>query len=188
MMKKVALSLILLFSALTMSAQLHYGLRLGGVFSAPNCSNTPQSTSIEGGSGFAGGLTANYMLPNTGFAIGASALYERRNISATAEGVKTKLGGDFIAVPIDLKYRLPVSIMSDLVSPYIFTGPNLAWRLNDAQGRRFHAGWNVGVSVDAISLLEISGGYRFGMNNINPQGFKLRDSGGFIAVAILFSI
>lgn len=188
MMKKVALTLILLLSTLSLSAQLHYGLRIGGVFSAPHSSNAPQSTSIDGGSGFAGGITANYLLPRCSMAFGASVLYERRNLAGISEGVKTQYGGDFIAIPIDVKYRIPASIFHDLVSPYIFTGPDLAWRVNDACGRKFHAGWNVGVSIDAISLLEISGGYRFGLGNINPDGYKLRNSGGFIAVAILFSI
>ncbi len=173
---------------MTLSAQMHYGLRIGGVFNSPLSSNAPRSTSVDGGSGFAGGLTANYIFPRYNMGIGASVLYERRSMTASSEGIDTRFGGDFIAIPIDLKYRLPISVFHDLVSPHVFTGPDLAWRLNKAQGRRFHAGWNVGVSIDAISLLEISGGYRFGLGNINPDGYKLRDSGGFIAVAILFSI
>lgn len=173
-----------------MSAQFHYGVRLGGVFNHPCGKSVAGAPSLDGGSGFSGGLTADYIFPRVNFSVAASVLYERRNIWATStpDNSKVKFGGNFIAVPIDLKYRLPIHILYDMVSPHVFTGPDLAWRLNDAAGRNFHLGWNVGLSVDVINLLQFSGGYRFGINDINPGGYKLRDSGGFFAAAILFSL
>lgn len=189
-MKKTAIIILLMLSTITMSAQFHYGVRLGGVFDRPCSEKADGLPSIDGGSGFSGGLTADYVFSRINFSVAASVLYEHRNIWATTphDNAKVKFGGNFIAVPIDLKYRLPIHILYDMVSPHILTGPDLAWRLNHAAGRDFHIGWNVGLSVDVINLLQFSGGYRFGINDINPGGYTLRDSGAFFAAAILFSI
>lgn len=185
-MKKLVLILLMLLPAAFATAQFHYGLRLGGEFTRPTASG---GASVYGGNGFAGGLTANYVLPKAPLAFTASVLYERRNITATdANNSTCSFGHNVIAVPADLGYRLPLHLVRDLVSPYVFTGPDLAWRLGDCYGRDFHFGWNVGVRIDVIDLLQLSGGYRFGINNIAPGPNKLRDSGGFFSVAILFSI
>ncbi|MCM1452537.1 MAG: PorT family protein [Clostridium sp.] len=190
-MKKIALIILAAFcAAICSQAQLRYGARVGGVFNHPT-----GSKELKGGNGFAGGLALEFQLPVLPFAIGATAMYERRNEwqeVAASEGVaagRNTIGKNYISVPIDIKYKIGIPAIASLAGPYIFTGPDFAWRLGSGMGPRTHVGWNVGAGFDIINVLQISGGYRFGITNINPtDGPKWHDSGAFVAVTVLFDI
>lgn len=190
-MKKLALILVaVICTAIAAQAQFRYGVRLGGTFPHPT-----GSEHLKGNSGFTGGLACEFQLPVLPFAFGASVNYERRNESYHYTMVDTgvdkhsTLGRNYISVPIDIKYKFSIPIISGLVSPYVLTGPDFAWRLGGGVGPRTHIGWNVGAGLDIINFIQVSGGYRFGMTNINPSdGPKWHDSGAFVAVALLFDI
>lgn len=169
-----------------------YGLRLGGDFTLPTAEKQDAVPAPKGGSGFTGGITFEWQMPTSGLAIGLSATYQRRNITAyslssTGDSPATsyRLGKDFLAFPLDFKYKFWLPATHNTVAPYILTGPDLAVALQD-YGRRMHFGWNVGAGLDIINFLEISGGYRFGINSVNPGMPDVHDSGAFVAVALLF--
>lgn len=195
-MKKIfALIVFMTMSvALPMQAQWRYGIRLGGEFSGATCDKS-LGFNMKGGSGFAGGLTLEWQLPKTGFAVGTAVLYERRNIYAfdtpvpnVSEETGLKMGGDFLALPIDFRYKFYITVAKQLVAFYPLTGPEFAVRLNKADSKRFHMGWNVGAGLDIVSFIQIQGGYRFGLNDISNYGWKVKDSGGFFAVIIQFAM
>lgn len=196
-MKHSSLFLIAAFimlSVMPISAQWRYGVRLGGEFTRPyRDSQLLGCGAVYGGSGFSGGLTLEWQMPTCGFATGVSLLYQRRTINEEPPfyGSKDKLelrklGGDFLALPIDLKYKFFLSATKNLVAPYLFSGPDLALRLGKSQNTNaFHFGWNFGAGLDIINFLQLSGGYRLGISEISKAG-ECRDSGGFVSVAILF--
>ncbi len=140
-MKKRIISTVIIFLVFfaVASAQLRYGIRLGGEFTHPTGEEISM-VSIKGGSGFVGGLQLEYQLPMCGLAFGVAALYEHRTMNlemienGSVNKMTEKCGGDFIGVPIDVKYKFDVGILHNLLSPYVLTGPDLAFRLNQAQG------------------------------------------------------
>lgn len=180
------ITILFIFMAAAVSAQFRYGLRVGGVFETPN-------GFWSGGSGFAGGLTCEWESPRSGLALGASVNYERRTIDYDGyvtidRGWSTPddAGGDFIAVPLEVRYKFMLPALKELAGPYVLTGPDIAVRLNRASGHPVHVGWNIGVGFDVISHFQVSGGYRFGINNVDEDG--MRDSGAWVSVAFLFDI
>ena len=53
----------------------------------------------------------------------------------------------------------------------VYTGPTLALKLDksaidDLKTKTAQWGWNLGIGVELIKHLQISGGYTFGINNI----------------------
>lgn len=197
MIKRI-ISLLLLCCACvaTIQAQLRYGIKLGAEFSHPSAKNSFDAT-IDGGSGFTGGLQLEYQVPICGLAFGVSALYEHRVMNVETQlyyrispdypanapnTVIDKSGGEFFAVPFDVKYKINLGILHNLVTPYVLTGPDFAFRLNKAVGSSMHLGWNVGGGIDVVNFIQISGGYRFGLNKI----YGMRDNGAFVNVGILF--
>lgn len=190
----IIMLLAVMAASITAQAQWRYGIRLGGAFSRPTGSN--EFCELKGGNGFSGGLAFEWQMPTGGLAIGASALYERRNTSAgmlsdDGPGVFKRdyfqIGRNYIAVPIDIKYKFGIPAIGGLAGPYVFTGPDLAWRLGGGIGPRTHMGWNVGAGFDIINFVQVSAGYRFGITNLGKDyDEKWRDSGAFVAVTILF--
>ena len=189
----IIMLLAVIAASMTAQAQWRYGIRLGGAFSRPTGSN--EFCELKGGNGFSGGLAIEWQMPAGGLAVGASALYERRNTSAgmLTDGAQSPtrtystIGRNYIAVPIDIKYKFGIPAIGGLAGPYVFTGPDLAWRLDSGIGPRTHMGWNVGAGFDIINFVQVSAGYRFGITNIGKDvAEKWRDSGAFVAVTILF--
>lgn len=177
MIHKLIFLILCLMGCLGADAQLRYGLQLGGEFTRPG-----GAMHAVGGNGFAGGLEAEYQIPSTGLGFDIAALYSRRhiNLPGTTDG-----GTDFISVPLDIRYHLPLGFTRDLAAIFPFTGPDFAWRVDGGLGKRFHPGWRFGVGISVINFVRISGGYRLGINEIAPG---IRDSGGFVAASILFDI
>lgn len=188
-MKKRILSIIVFFASVFFaSAQLRYGINLGCGFTNPTGKDI-ENVTISGGSGLVGGLQLEYQLPMSGLAFGVAALYEHRpmNLKMVSDTDKPgkfseKCGGDFIAIPIEIKYKFDIGIFHNLVSPYVLTGPDLAVRIKQAQGSSLHTGWDVGAGIDFVNFIQISGGYRFGLNKI----YGLHDNGAFLNFGILF--
>lgn len=162
--------------------------KIGGVF------ETPTPTHLwDGGSGFAGGVTCEWQSSSSGIAVGASLNYERRTMNYAGDALTLigyeppqDAGGDFLALPIDVKYKFMLPALKELAGPYVLTGPDIALRLSKGGGRQAHVGWNFGVGFDIINHFQVSGGYRLGLNKLDYDG--LRDSGGWVSVAVLFDI
>ncbi len=188
-MRKAVPAIIMLLAFVNATAQFRYGLRLGGAFCLPTGDMT-----IDGGNGFVGGLSVDYTFGASNVGVAMSVEYQRRNICVNTSDNPTfgiadsNFGGDFVSTVIDFRYHVPTPWLYGIISPYVVTGPDLAWRINSAHSRRFHVGWNLGAGIDIINFVRLAGGYRFGINNINHDGPTLHDSGAFVSVSLLFSI
>jgi len=197
-MKKILLLLCVL-TVLPASAQWRYGLRIGGEFTAPLYDHNAVGAYLPaGGCGFTGGLGVEWQMPTSGLAVGGTLMYQRRTVNINSDidlatgqpaNIHRKMGGDFLALPIDIKYKFWLSKFKNLAAPYIFTGPDIAIRLNKGDdSQRTHFGWNFGIGFDIVNFIQISGGYRLGINDITPEGkgLSVRDSGGFVSATLLF--
>ncbi|MDE7346486.1 MAG: PorT family protein [Muribaculaceae bacterium] len=197
MKKKYCLLLLLglLLSSLSASSQLRYGFRLGGsIAKATLCDASGMS--LKNGSGFSGGLLLEYQMESCGFAPDIAVLYTRYSSRLIDEvSGPTKLGRDFIEVPLHLKYKFYLSSTNNLVAPMVYTGPSILCRLGKSNPEHMSAksiqpGWDVGIGLDIINFIQLSAGYRFGFGNALSQnavpGACLHSNGWNVSANIIF--
>lgn len=189
------LLLIVLLSSLSGSAQLRYGLRLGGAFAKASLSDAP-GTSVKNGSGFSGGLILEYQMENNGFAPDIALLYTRYSSKLIDEvSGPVKLGRNFIEVPLHLKYKFYLSSTNNLVAPMVYTGPSFLIRLGQGNPEEMatktvQPGWDLGIGLDIINFIQLSAGYRFGLGNAVSRsavpGTCLHTNGWNVSANIIF--
>lgn len=177
-------------------AQLRYGIRLGGSFAKASLKDATTGA-IDNGSGFSGGLMLEYQMPGKGFATDVAVLYTRYNIHfLPAGGGKQDFGRNFIEIPLHLKYKFWLPAFHNLFGPLIYTGPSLMLRAGSGESQTvktdtFQPGWDVGIGLDIVNFIQLTGGYRFGIGNA-AKDFKgspdarLHTDGWNIAANIIF--
>ena len=72
--------------------------------------------------GFTGGLQAEFMIPGLGFGFDASVMYVRRSATFT-DDQRTEVNADYIEIPVNLKYKLGLPLLGNILKPYVFTAP-----------------------------------------------------------------
>lgn len=172
-MKKAKITFLLLFAALftclTADAKFGFGPKLGVNIDKIHLSGG--NFDSDNRCGFTGGLTVEYIAPvfNVGFDI--SAMYSHMKTSVTdAEGYSYNVSGNFIEIPLHLKYMIGIPAVSSLISPYIYTGPSVAFKIGgeDSYGntKSTQWGWDLGLGIQLIRHLQIGAGYTFGINKL----------------------
>ncbi len=128
--------------------------------------------------GFTAGVMTEFTVPLIGVGADLSVMYTRMNSGMNKafgqEGVlpeKQNLGKDFIEIPLNIKYKLTLPAVASIVKPMVYTGPTMALKLKDVKDaifdtKRVQMGWNIGIGLELIKHLQISGGYTFGINNV----------------------
>lgn len=138
-------------------------------------------TNPSNSTGWEAGVMAEANVPIIGLAFDVSVMYARMNNSPTQfvinnNGQTLSLDGshinkNFIMIPINIKYKFKLPVVSNYLSPYIFTGPDFAFKLDkqivDAmKTRTCQVAWNVGLGLEICHHLQIGASYGFGINNI----------------------
>lgn len=126
--------------------------------------------------GFNIGATAEYVAPVIGLGVDISLMYAWQQAEIEDKGVSRTEKFNFFQIPLHLKYRLSLPAVGHVVAPYVFTGPNVAFRLGGADDyfktKNTQWGWDLGLGVKLINHLQIGAGYTFGINkfvnNIKP--------------------
>mgnify|MGYP002746783538 FL=1 len=128
--------------------------------------------------GFTGGVQAEYTVPiiNLGFDLSLMYSYMDSKVkaevgSASVEG-SSKTGKHFLEIPLNIKYKIGIPAIANILRPYVFTGPSVAFKLDKNKDdamfdtKTSQWAWNLGIGLEFINHLQISAGYGFGMNNI----------------------
>lgn len=186
------LFLAALLSCVSLNARLRYGISLGGNFDSYRTGNT-SGIDIRNGSGFSGGLLLDYQIKSTGLTTTVGVLYSRHHVDmATSQQLRTELPVNHIDIPLHINYNIPLKALAGMVTPMIYTGPDFQFAMGSrvtALGlKRFQPGWDVGIGINVINFIRITGGYTFGLKSIAPQDIAgtLRTGGWNIAVNLLF--
>lgn len=86
---------------------------------------------------------------------------------------------DFVEVPINLKYRLSIPIVSKIIKPMAYTGPTLAFKVSDDQSviktKNLQLGWNVGFGVELLENMQLGVTKSFGINNYIDNSETLKN-------------
>lgn len=157
--------------------------------------------------GFAVGAMAKFTVPIVNIGVDLSAMYEYRTAQMQQPDQSTSnLHYNYLAIPIHVRYDVPMPAISKIIYPTIFTGPNLAFRLgksvlNDFKANKYNIGWDFGIGITLAQHLQISAAYTLGINNnafsyvnkiadtdINTSGadIKGKTNGWTITAAYLF--
>lgn len=121
--------------------------------------------------GFTGGLMAEFMFPIVNLGVDASVMYVHRTTEINSNGVGDDYNKDYIEIPVNLKWKIGIPVVGNIVSPYIFTGPSFSFltskkAIEDAYRQKaVDVAWNVGIGVQLLKKLQIGASYGFGLNN-----------------------
>lgn len=118
--------------------------------------------------GFTGGLQAEFMIPGLGFGLDASVMYVRRSATFT-DDQRTEVNADYIEIPVNLKYKLGLPLLSHILKPYVYTGPSFSFLtsrrfFSDFVNKKSDTAWNFGFGVELINHLQLSASYAVGMS------------------------
>lgn len=116
--------------------------------------------------GFTGGLTAEFIAPILGVGADISVMYSHMKTSVNGENVS----GNFMEIPLHAKYKLTLPAVESIISPYIFTGPSVAFKVSGEESygntKKTQWGWDLGLGVELVRHLQIGAGYTFGINKL----------------------
>ncbi len=190
--KKVILTLLVAILGMgAANAQLRFGIKAGVNLNHLHLSSVKDNLVDNNKAGFTGGLMTEFQVPVIGLCFDLSAMYTHMSSSVVTKptyssqsdqiggGEVTGLAKNFLEIPINIKYKIGLPVVSRIITPFIFTGPSFAIRLDknkkdaDIQTKGTQAVWNVGIGVELIRHLQIQGGYGFGINNVVKTVNKL---------------
>ncbi len=120
--------------------------------------------------GFTGGLQFE-VSGLFGFGVDASVMYVRRSAEFLSQNEDvTAKNRDYIDIPINVKYKFSLPLVSKVLAPYVFTGPDFAFLtsgtgINEAwKSKKVDVAWNFGLGVELVSHLQVSASYGIGIS------------------------
>lgn len=193
-------------SVATASAQFRIGPRVGVNV---NKLHFNESTFDKGNqTGFTGGLQCEFTVPVIGVGFDLSVMYVHQ-----VNGIDNKKGSpviedidndtfkkkDYIEIPLNLKYKLSLPLISKLVKPYFTTGPSIAFltsrkAISEAyRNKKVDWTWNLGFGVEVLSHLQVGASYGIGLNSTveklnvaNAEDINCKTRAWTITAAYLF--
>jgi hypothetical protein len=97
-------------------------------------------------------------------------MYVRRSSSFMEENNISTAQRDYISVPIDLKWKISIPAIGELLTPYVFTGPEFSFltsktAINEAwKNKKMNVSWNIGAGVQLFNHLQIGASYGLGVS------------------------
>lgn len=167
--KRGALAVALILAvASTASAQFRFGVRAG---IQTNALHFNESTfDSDNRAGFTGGVMAEFTAPIIGVGVDLGVMYTRRTAEFDKENTpENTIKRDYIEIPLNLKWRISIPVVNNIIRPYIFTGPSFAFLTSKKaveaafKNRSCDVAWNVGAGVELFKHLQVGAGYGFGL-------------------------
>lgn len=163
-------------TAVPAAAQFRFGPRVG--VNVNSMSFDSDVLKSDNRAGFTGGVQAEFTIPVVNLAFDLSLMYVHRynNIQNSSTDPTLAVGDnfkkrDYIEIPLNFKYKFGLPVVGSVISPYIFTGPSVAFlaskrAINDAyRNKSVDWSWNVGIGLQLVSHLQVSASYGFGMSD-----------------------
>lgn len=171
-MKKLFISFLVVAaavigSAIPAQAQLRFGLKAGVAVNSLHFSSS--TFDAENRAGFTGGAMLEFTLPATGLGLDLSAMYVRRNSQWLDENGLTRDNRDYIDIPLNLKWKISIPVINNIIRPYLTTGPDFAIltsrrSVEDAyRNRKFDTSWNFGFGAELFRHLQVGASYGIGI-------------------------
>ncbi|MCM1505432.1 MAG: PorT family protein [Muribaculum sp.] len=176
---KTILIALMVLVALPASAQFRFGVRLGTEVNSVRLDKSVFNN--DNRAGFTGGLMCEFTVPIIGVGFDLSAMYVHRvgdsspkntgnadnDVLVNSSRFKNR---DYIEIPLNLKYKLSLPVVSKILVPYITTGPSVSFltskrAISEAyKNKAVDVAWNFGLGLQFFNHLQVSASYGIGLN------------------------
>ncbi|MDE7160791.1 MAG: PorT family protein [Muribaculaceae bacterium] len=187
---KIALAgALLLAGASTANAGWRFGIKAGlnlDNLKVADMSDFKHSFDPDNRCGWTAGIMTEFEVPVVGICADASLMYTRMENSfripvldmasstlpVNVASDQTNAGRNFIEIPVNVKWKLNIPLVSRIVKPMIMTGPAFAFKLDKnpvnavLKAKTCQVAWNIGVGVELFKHLQVQGQYGFGINKV----------------------
>lgn len=207
----ILVALTVMIAAIPASAQFRWGVKAGIV--ANKFSFSEKTFDSSNRVGFTGGVMAEFKLPVIGIGFDASLMYVHRTISVaepmgaelTLDSTKKadnkgRYTGDYLTLPIHVKYNLGLPVVGNFFSPYVFTGPSFSYLVSKDRtkfginSRKGDIAWDFGLGFEIVKHLQISAAYELGCSRAaglvysGANGYKrnVRNNGWMVTAGYVF--
>ncbi len=170
-MKKSILSAVIAFvavfcTAFSAQAQFKYGLQVGTNVNTLHFNKDVFSG--ENRMGFNVGALVEFTVPVVGVGADLGVRYVRRNARFEEANGSFKNDRDYIEIPLNLKYKLNIPVINNIVRPYLTTGPSVSIltskkAFKDFQNKKYDTAWNFGFGVELVKHVQIGASYGLGL-------------------------
>ena len=167
---KTLLLALAIVIAIPASAQFRWGVRLGTEVNSMRLDKSVFNN--ENRAGFTGGLMCEFTVPIIGVGFDLSAMYVHRVSNSTVttsnaddaalvESSRFK-NRDYIEIPLNLKYKLSLPVVSKILVPYVTTGPSFSVltskrAITEAyKNKALDVAWNFGLGLQFFNHLQVS--------------------------------
>lgn len=203
--KVVMVAMIAIFSFGYAAADFRFGVKAGLNFNKLDLKikNSQQAVDFlkdEGNrTGWMAGVMAEFTVPIVNIGMDASLLYARQNVDDNS----IYENKNFLDIPLNLKWKIGIPVVKNIISPIIYTGPDFLFALNkqtieNIKTKTCEVGWNIGLGVELFKHLQIEAGYCIGLNSvvdfsdkftnlgINTEDYKVKKNYWSLTAAYLF--
>ncbi len=163
----MALFMIVGASAIPAQAQFKIGPRVG--LTVNDLHFNKSITDTDNQTGWTAGITTEFTVPVVGIGFDLSAMYVRRNAKFLSENNLTKDNRDYIEIPLNLKYKFSIPVVSKVLVPYLGLGPSVSFltskRNIEGAYKNKSVDWafNFGFGVQLFSHLDVNARYGLGL-------------------------
>lgn len=127
--------------------------------------------------GWEAGVMVEGTVPVIGVGFDVSLLYARMNNNTQAYITPNEVfngknaGKNFLMLPVNIKYKLVLPAISKIFAPFVFTGPDFAFKLDknivdSMKTRTCQIAWNFGLGLEFFQHLQLAASYGLGITNI----------------------
>jgi len=194
----MTLVMILGASSIPASAQFKFGPKVGLTINDMHFNKDVFDSDNQ--TGWTAGVMAEFTVPVIGLGFDLSAMYVRRNAKFLYENEIAKDNRDYIEIPLNLKYKFSLPVVSKILVPYIGLGPSVSFltsrRNIEGALKNKSVDWamNFGFGVQLLSHLDINARYGLGLtkavqaidDEFESAGIEGKNRYWTISVAYLF--
>ena len=174
----IAAIIVSIAAAAPASAQFKFGLKAGVAVNSLKfqSDNWDETFSSSNRAGFTGGAMVEFTVPVIGIGFDGSVMYMHRSNSLPDEVTEATDGKfdtsrDYIDIPINVKYKFTIPVISSFLKPFLTTGPSFAFRVSKNDFKEFvnqqkcDISWNFGLGIEVLSHVQVAASYGLGLNN-----------------------
>ena len=171
-MKKTILAacaafMMALVAAVPAQAQFHFGIKAG--LDVDRLSINSKLFDSDNRAGFTGGVMIEFTAPIINLGFDLSAMYVRRNSHFMVANNIVKNDRDYFEIPLNLKYKLEVPAIARVITPFVTTGPSVAFLTSRKhiekayKNNEIDVAWNFGFGVELFRKVQLAASYGLGL-------------------------
>ena len=166
----IVIAIVSILAIAPASAQIKFGLKAGVAVNSLkfNSDGVKETFDASNRAGFTGGAMLEFTVPVIGVGFDLSAMYVHRS-AGNLDNTVVKTSRDYIDIPLNVKWKINIPVVSKVLKPYLTTGPAFAFLVSkEAAGEFFKnkksdISWNFGVGIELLSHVQVGASYGIGL-------------------------